>query len=110
MIECVEDWSRGPPGRVESAIVGLAARIGNIASFIPFGKLFAQLSTVHRGSPPPPNTTGALFVLKGLCERSIELVELHRCAIAVSKSRCPFHLADDRVESAVRMLGRTEIA
>ena len=109
MIECVEDWSRGPPGRVESAIVGLAARIGNVVSFIPFGKLFAQLSTVHRGSPPPPNTTGALFVLRACASRASSLSSF-RCAIAVSKSRCPFHLADDRVESAVRMLGRTEIA
>ena len=73
MIECVEDWSRGPPGQVESAIVGLAARIGNVASFIPFGKLFAQLSTVHRGSPPPPDTTGALFVLRACASRASSL-------------------------------------
>ena len=47
---------------------------------------------------------------RGGPEQSIELAELHLCTIAMSKSRCPFHLADDRIKRAVGMLGRAEIA
>ena len=47
---------------------------------------------------------------RGLREQSIELVELHLCAIVVSKSRRPFHLTDDRIKGAVGMLRRAEVA
>jgi len=44
-----------------------------------------------------------------LSEQSTELVELHLCRIAMSKSRGPFHLTDDRIKGTVSVLRGTEV-